>query len=142
MFKQNLISPQSLKLTFFIYLSVCFPECNIRILGADFCFPFLFVSLVFGERRFLMAKVHEGQKLQLSSDQDGRSNPAQVDTLLLLSTALTRVLDTLILIISVKLQDTQYQQLQQPQGHYLPRVQLLGSHLDCEVLWAPRELIS
>ena len=56
--------------------------------------------------------------------------------------AITRISDTLILIFSVKLQDTQYQQLQQPQGHYLPRVQLLGSHLDCEVLWAPRELIS
>lgn len=59
-------------------------------------------------------------------------------TLLLLCTALTWVLDTLILIFSVKLQDTQYQQLQRPQVHYLPRAQLLGSHLDCEVSVGPQ----
>lgn len=48
--------------------------------------------------------------------------------------------DILILIFSVKLQETKYQQLQQPQVHYLLRVQLLGSHLDREVFVGPQRI--
>ncbi|XP_011927921.1 PREDICTED: bleomycin hydrolase isoform X1 [Cercocebus atys] len=44
----------------------------------------------------------------------------------------------LILIFSVKLQDTQCQQLRQPQVHYLHRAQLLGSYLDCEDFVGPQ----
>ena len=41
-------------------------------------FLFSFICFFgFGERQFLTAKVHEGQKLQLSSDQVGCCNPAE-----------------------------------------------------------------